>query len=173
MDTREVGMRTGAAFNQAVQLTAASMNPFGTDVASIADLAAELALKAGELQDVLSGRVTPPVSQAPAVATAPQAPAPQPQQAVEQATQLVEQAFPGTTAVAAPEAGNLEVVGQEGPIPAWLLVETAKVGCTKVYDNRKDLAENPRRPWFKAADGTVNTSGRNAGKPMAFWPPKD
>ena len=167
-DSREIGMRTGAAMNQAVQLTVAGKNAYGDTTDAIKDLAADLAFAAGDLQDVLSGGV--PVHAA--NVAAPPASNVIPFQNQAQAAAAITEAFPGTTTVAAPAAAQLEVIGQQGPLPAWLLSETAQAGCTKVYDNRDGLAENPKRPWFKAADDTVFQSGRNAGKPRAFRPPR-
>lgn len=51
---------------------------------------------------------------------------------------------------------------QQGPIPAWLITACQKDGVTEVYDNRGDLAANPKRPWFKAVND----------KEKAYWPPK-
>ena len=57
---------------------------------------------------------------------------------------------------------------QHGPLPDWLVSQCAAAGVTQVWDNRDGLAQNPKRPWFKAADGTKN----NRGDDMAFWPPR-
>lgn len=51
---------------------------------------------------------------------------------------------------------------QQGPIPAWLVSACQRDGVTEVYDNRADLAANPKRPWFKAVND----------KEKAYWPPK-
>lgn len=51
---------------------------------------------------------------------------------------------------------------QQGPIPAWLVSACQRDGVTEVYDNRGDLAANPKRPWFKAVND----------KEKAYWPPK-
>ena len=50
---------------------------------------------------------------------------------------------------------------QWGPIPNWLVLEAAQAGVTQVWDNRNGLAANPKRPWFKDANGD-----------KAFWAPK-
>jgi hypothetical protein len=50
---------------------------------------------------------------------------------------------------------------QWGPIPDWLILEAAQAGVTQVWDNRDQLAANPKRPWFKDANGD-----------KAFWAPK-
>ncbi len=50
---------------------------------------------------------------------------------------------------------------QWGPIPDWLVLEAAQAGVTQVWDNRNQLAANPKRPWFKDANGE-----------KAFWAPK-
>lgn len=51
---------------------------------------------------------------------------------------------------------------QQGPIPSWLISACQRDGVTEVYDNRGDLATNPKRPWFKAVND----------KEKAYWPPK-
>jgi hypothetical protein len=50
---------------------------------------------------------------------------------------------------------------QWGPIPDWLVLEAAQAGVTQVWDNRNGLSANPKRPWFKDANGD-----------KAFWAPK-
>jgi hypothetical protein len=50
---------------------------------------------------------------------------------------------------------------QWGPIPDWLILEASQAGVTQVWDNRDQLAANPKRPWFKDANGD-----------KAFWAPK-
>ena len=60
---------------------------------------------------------------------------------------------------------SLRVIGkQHGDLPDWIFKDAADAGVTKIFDNRDGLEENPKRPWFKDADG-----GRNG---TAFWPPK-
>ena len=50
---------------------------------------------------------------------------------------------------------------QWGPIPDWLVLEAAQAGVIQVWDNRNGLSANPKRPWFKDANGD-----------KAFWAPK-
>jgi hypothetical protein len=50
---------------------------------------------------------------------------------------------------------------QWGPIPDWLVLEAAQAGVTQVWDNRNQLSQNPKRPWFKDVNGD-----------KAFWAPK-
>lgn len=58
---------------------------------------------------------------------------------------------------------NIVVRGkQHGEIPSWLLDACKRDGITEVYDNRDGLAENPKRPWFKAVKD----------KEKAYWPPR-
>lgn len=57
---------------------------------------------------------------------------------------------------------------QHGELPDWLITQCVAAGVTQVWDNRDGLAQNPKRPWFKAADGTKNSRGDD----MAFWPPR-
>lgn len=94
-------------------------------------------------------------------------------------TQAITGAFPGATVTSgpapqapaqAPTNMTVQVKGtQHGPLPDWLLTECAANGVTSVWDNRDGLAINPKRPWFKAADGTKNQRGDD----MAFWPPRN
>jgi hypothetical protein len=60
------------------------------------------------------------------------------------------------------EANGITIKGDQwGPIPDWLVLEAAQAGVTQVWDNRNGLAANPKRPWFKDANGD-----------KAFWAPK-
>jgi len=89
--------------------------------------------------------------------------------------QAITGAFPGATVASgpapqAPTNMTVQVKGtQHGPLPDWLLTECVANGVTSVWDNRDGLAINPKRPWFKAADGTKNQRGDD----MAFWPPRN
>lgn len=59
--------------------------------------------------------------------------------------------------------GKVSVKGkQHGELPGWLISACVEKGVSEVYDNRDSLAENPKRPWFKAVNN----------KNLAFWPPK-
>lgn len=65
--------------------------------------------------------------------------------------------FPTATEVTAAPAAtgpfSLTIVGkQHGDLPEWLIAACKRDGTTKVYDNRDGLAENPKRPWFKAVE---------------------
>lgn len=80
---------------------------------------------------------------------------------IEQATAALTESF---GAVPVNDGGRLNVKGaQHGPLPDWLFAEAAKAGVTEVYDNRDQLAVNPKRPHFRG------TAGKDA---PAFWPPK-
>ena len=72
---------------------------------------------------------------------------------------MVAKAFPQATS-----AGFIVSIknDQQGPIPEWLISSCQRDGVTEVYDNRADLAANPKRPWFKAVND----------KEKAYWPPK-
>ncbi len=94
------------------------------------------------------------------------------------AMQQVQEVFPTAQAPApqaqpqyqqAPTNMVVEVKGtQHGELPDWLTSQCVAAGVTQVWDNRDGLAINPKRPWFKAADGTKNARGDD----MAFWPPR-
>jgi hypothetical protein len=77
--------------------------------------------------------------------------------------QLVQKTFPNATEVAGDSQGfTVSVQGeQHGDLPAWLLAACKRDGVTRVFDNRNQLAENPKRPWFKAV-----------GQDKAYWEPK-
>ena len=63
------------------------------------------------------------------------------------------------------DANGVKIKGiQHGPIPDWLVLEAFQAGVTEVYDNRADVLDNPKRPWFKATTG-----GKEA---KAFWAPR-
>ena len=73
--------------------------------------------------------------------------------------QVFQAAFPQATE----QAFSVNVKNdQQGPLPAWLISACQRDGITEVYDNRADLAANPKRPWFKAVND----------KEKAYWPPK-
>ena len=60
------------------------------------------------------------------------------------------------------EAKGITIKGDQwGPIPDWLVLEASQAGVTQVWDNRNQLAQNPKRPWFKDVNGD-----------KAFWAPK-
>jgi len=57
--------------------------------------------------------------------------------------------------------------GQFGPLPAWFVAEAAAKGVEKVFDNRGAIEAgtmSKRAPWFK--------SPKDAGD-VPFWPPKN
>lgn len=75
----------------------------------------------------------------------------------EQAVTNVISAFDGATELTVKVRGT-----QHGPLPEWLLAACKRDGVTEVYDNRDSLAQNPKRPWFKAVND----------KDKAYWAPK-
>lgn len=76
---------------------------------------------------------------------------------------------PAQVPAQAPTNMSVQVKGtQHGELPDWLVSQCVAAGVTQVWDNRDGLAINPKRPWFKAADGTKNSRGDD----MAFWPPR-
>jgi hypothetical protein len=77
---------------------------------------------------------------------------------VQQTFNAEEVTKPSTTST-----GAVQIAGQQhGEIPDWLIKACKRDGVTKVYDNRDGLAQNPKRPWFKAVDD----------KEKAYWPPR-
>jgi hypothetical protein len=76
---------------------------------------------------------------------------------------MVQRTFPTATEVAGDSQGfTVNVQGeQHGELPAWLIAACKRDGVTRVFDNRNQLAENPKRPWFKAV-----------GAEKAYWEPK-
>jgi hypothetical protein len=78
---------------------------------------------------------------------------------------MVQQTFNAeeVTKPTATSTGAVQIAGQQhGEIPDWLIKACKRDGVTKVYDNRDGLAQNPKRPWFKAVDD----------KEKAYWPPR-
>ena len=74
---------------------------------------------------------------------------------------VVANAFPGSTMSS---GSPLNVVGQQhGELPDWLISACKRDGISRIYDNRDGLAQNNKRPWFKAVDD----------KEKAYWPPKN
>lgn len=83
---------------------------------------------------------------------------------------VIRDTFPGAVEVPNNNQGfqpttsdEVTVVGQQhGELPQWLISACRKDGVTRIYDNRDGLAQNPKRPWFKAVDD----------KEKAYWPPR-
>jgi len=77
--------------------------------------------------------------------------------------QMVQKTFPNASEVSSDSQGfTVTVQGeQHGELPAWLMSACKRDGVTRVFDNRNQLAENPKRPWFKAV-----------GQDKAYWEPK-
>jgi len=77
--------------------------------------------------------------------------------------QMVHKTFPNSTEITSDSQGfTVTVQGdQHGELPAWLVSACKRDGVTRVFDNRNQLAENPKRPWFKAV-----------GMDKAYWEPK-
>ena len=86
---------------------------------------------------------------------------------VEAAVQTIESSFGEVTTVTPSNMPQEFAIGvkvrgkQHGELPNWLVVECKKSGISEVFDNRDGLAQNAKRPWFKATAGD-----------KAFWPPK-
>jgi len=81
----------------------------------------------------------------------------------ENVVQMVQKSFPSAKEVTAnPQGFTVTVQGEQyGDLPAWLLAACQRDGVTRVFDNRNQLADNPKRPWFKAV-----------GQDKAYWEPK-
>ena len=87
-----------------------------------------------------------------------------------EAPAVIRETFPGAVEVpnnnqgfSATTSEEITVVGQQhGELPQWLVTACRKDGVNRVYDNRDGLAQNPKRPWFKAVDD----------KEKAYWPPR-
>lgn len=147
-DTQQIGMRVGNTLTNAVNYAAQR----GIDITT-EDGISELTTIAHVIVD-LGDHLTNHMLAAKPAAT--------------DAVAQIKQTFKGATE-STPSGGALEVAGtQHGDLPDWLFTAAKKAGCTRVWDNRDRLADNPKRPWFKAADDTLSARG----EPMAFWPPK-
>ena len=74
--------------------------------------------------------------------------------------QMVQSSFAGSEAVSS--GGSVSIKGTtHGPIPEWLIKACKRDGVTEVWDNRDGLAENPKRPSFRATSGE-----------KSYWPPR-
>ena len=110
------------------------------------------------------------IMEAHGVSTAPPVAAMVPNHIPDIAVQQVQETFPTAQVVQeAPTNMTVQVKGtQHGPLPDWLIQDAARKGVGSVWDNRDGLAANPKRPWFKSADGTKDAKGQD----VAFWPPR-
>ena len=74
--------------------------------------------------------------------------------------QMVQSSFAGSEAVSSGSAVSIKGT-THGPIPEWLIKACKRDGVTEVWDNRDGLAENPKRPSFRATTGE-----------KSYWPPR-
>ncbi len=76
------------------------------------------------------------------------------------AVQTIQSSFAGSEAVSS--GGTVSIKGTtHGPVPEWLIKACKRDGVTEVWDNRDGLAENPKRPSFRATSGE-----------KSYWPPQ-
>lgn len=76
------------------------------------------------------------------------------------AVQMVQSSFAGSEAVSS--VGAVSIKGTtHGPVPDWLIKACKRDGVTEVWDNRDGLADNPKRPSFRATSGE-----------KSYWPPR-
>ena len=74
--------------------------------------------------------------------------------------QMVQSSFAGSETVSS--GGTVSIKGTtHGPVPEWLIKACKRDGVTEVWDNRDGLAENPKRPSFRATSGE-----------KSYWPPR-
>ena len=74
--------------------------------------------------------------------------------------QMVQTSFAGSETVSS--GGSVSIKGTtHGPVPEWLIKACKRDGVTEVWDNRDGLAENPKRPSFRATSGE-----------KSYWPPR-
>ena len=74
--------------------------------------------------------------------------------------QMVQSSFAGSETVSS--GGSVSIKGTtHGPVPEWLIKACKRDGVTEVWDNRDGLAENPKRPSFRATSGE-----------KSYWPPR-
>lgn len=179
-DSREIGMRIGAATNQAVSVAVSVIDQLGGDPTQIGAYVEELASTFLGVMDKLQAKAQglTPTPAAAYVAAAP--------------TVALTAAFPGSTYVApqAPQAAqavqavpntngyNTEFSGSSRPLKlaehpeldGWLHAQAAAKGVSEVWDNRG-------KPAYIAAiqSGAVKTPPpfRSAtdGVDASFWPP--
>jgi hypothetical protein len=76
--------------------------------------------------------------------------------------QMVKEAFNVSEDHPSTMGGAIKIKGTtHGPIPDWLIKACKRDGVTEVWDNRDGLAENPKRPSFRATTGE-----------KSYWPPR-
>jgi hypothetical protein len=76
------------------------------------------------------------------------------------AVQMVQSSFAGSETVSS--VGAVSIKGTtHGPVPDWLIKACKRDGVTEVWDNRDGLADNPKRPSFRATNGE-----------KSYWPPR-
>lgn len=144
------GARIGAAGHFASRITSALIASGQVNLATAMDTFADLSTQALDVMNSLDGNTVAAVSN------------------------VIQAEFAGTEVQKAPEAAAptvsapavaLNVKGdQHGALPAWIFEAAADAGVSEIWDNRNQLAENPKRPWFRQANPAEGV------KPVAFWP---
>lgn len=74
--------------------------------------------------------------------------------------QMVQTAFTENKTVSSDNTVSIKGT-THGPVPEWLIKACKRDGVTEVWDNRDGLAENPKRPSFRATSGE-----------KSYWPPR-
>ena len=177
MDNREIGIRVGAAANQAASVIAGRNDIDITDVEAFhLDLTRAFLRNMGTVQDEQTGTVAAVAPVAPVRPITPAQQAPQATQPLQAAQANLEAAL-GATAVMEKDYGyDLTPSGSNRPlnvsdprVPDFVRAQAAAVGCTEVWDNRgkpKFIAaiqagKDRTPPPFRSA-----TEGVDQG----FWP---
>lgn len=168
-DSREIGMRVGAATNQAVSIVANSGGALGYEPESIATYVEGLASKLLDVMDNLTAQVNVKAGFAGTTVAAPQQAYIAPQQVVTQpnATQVQNNGY--NTAFSG--SSRPLKLAEHPELDGWLHAQCAATGVTEVWDNRG-------KPDYIAAiqSGSAKTPppfrSATQGITKSFWPPK-
>jgi len=169
MAYNEQGVRIGAAGHFASRITSALISSGQLRADKAMDTFADYTMQA---LDVLNGLE----AGAPVQATVQAAPQPAPQlRSVPTAgavpaglADMVDTTTVVTSHAPQPEIVNASTLASEGidngPLPEWLGPICAKYSIGKVFDNRHQLVDGPKRPHFRQAGVP------QGGKAKGFWP---
>lgn len=169
MAYNEQGVRIGAAGHFASRITSALISSGQLRADKAMDTFADYTMQA---LDVLNGLeagvpVQATVTTVGAVQAAPQ-PAPQLRSVPAGLADMVDTTTVVTSQAAQPEIVNASTLASEGidngPLPEWLGPICAKYSIGKVFDNRHQLVDGPKRPHFRQAGVP------QGGKAKGFWP---
>lgn len=164
-DNREIGMRVGAAANQAAQVVPyVGANTVEEAILNHDRLTREFLRNMQTIQAEIEGGSQPAAAPAPAAR-------PEPSFTPEQAENVVKAEFGATEVAEPPQASpqgfQLKVLNEQyGPLPEWIFEAAQARGVTEIWDNRSQLASKPKMPWFRSSKKFTDSKGDQ----IPFWP---